>query len=226
MVKNNVWRNNQCAFFIMNQITDKMDVRGVASLTDEELLTLVVEDEAKAHTLLGACGSLVALAHEEAARLRMIGGLGKQRARRLQAAVELGRRVAMGEGSDAKAVISSSDDVVRLMRPLLEHLKYEECWALYLTSSNRVIEQQRISQGGVQGTVVDHKLIVKRALELLATRLVLVHNHPSEAASPSEADRRLTRRLKEAAGLFDIQLLDHLIIAREGDYSFKREGLL
>ena len=78
----------------------------------------------------------------------------------------------------------------------------------------------------MQGTVVDHKLIVKRALELLATRLVLVHNHPSEAASPSEADRRLTRRLKEAAGLFDIQLLDHLIIAREGDYSFKREGLL
>ena len=73
---------------------------------------------------------------------------------------------------------------------------------------------------------MDHKLIVKRALELLSTRLVLVHNHPSGAAEASEADRRLTRRLKEAAALFDIRLLDHLIIAREGDFSFKRGGLL
>ena len=210
----------------MNQITDKMDVRGVASLTDEELVALIVEDEAKAHTLLGACGSLVALAHEEAARLRMIGGLGKQRARRLQAAVELGRRVAMNEGSDAKTVISSSDDVVRLMRGQLESISHEECWVLYLTSSNRLIERQRVSQGGVQATVVDHRLIVKRALELLSTQIIMVHNHPSGAASPSEADKVLTRKVAEAAALFDIKLLDHIIISKEGSFSFRRESLL
>ena len=210
----------------MNTITDKLDVRGVASLTDEELVALLVEDEPMAHALLEQCGSLAAMAREDRARLRMIGGLGIQRARRLQAAIELGRRVVVSEQGEARSVISSSEDIVRRMRPQLEGLKHEECWAIYLTSSNRVIEQQRISQGGVHGTVVDHKLVVKRALELLASKFILVHNHPSEAAIPSEADRRLTRRLKEAAALFDIRLLDHLIIAREGDYSFKREGLL
>lgn len=209
----------------MNHITDKLEVRGVHSLTDEELVALLVEDESVAHALLERCGSLVALAQEERARLRVIGGLGLQRARRLQVAVELGRRVAAAEVV-SREVISSSDDVVRLMRPRLEGLRYEECWVVYLTTSNRVIECQKVSQGGVQGTVVDHKLIVKRALELLSTRLILVHNHPSGAAEASEADRRLTRQLKEAAALFDIRLLDHLILAREGDYSFKRNGLL
>lgn len=210
----------------MQTILDKMDARGVASLTDEELVALLVEDEQMAHALLTTCGSLAGVAREERARLRMIGGLGQQRARRLMAAVELGRRVAASEGEEPQPVIRTSDDVVRLVRPAMEGLKYEECRALYLTSSNRVIEQQRISQGGVQGTIVDHRLIIKRALELLATKLVLVHNHPSGAAEPSEADRRLTRRLKEAAALFDIHLVDHLIVAREGDFSFKREGML
>lgn len=210
----------------MNHITDKMDARGVQALSDEELLSLLVEDEAVARELLAACGSIANLAREERARLRMVGGLGQSRARRLQVAIELGRRVVVAEGDSAAEVITSSEDILRIMRPRLDGLKYEECWALYLTNSNRLIECQKVSQGGVQGTVVDHKLIVKRALELLSTRLVLVHNHPSGTADASEADRRLTRRLKEAAALFDIRLLDHLIVAREGDFSFKRAGLL
>ena len=97
---------------------------------------------------------------------------------------------------------------------------------LYLTSSNRIVERQRVSQGGVQGTVVDHRLIIKRALELLATQLIMVHNHPSGAAEPSPQDKVLTERIARAAALFDIRLLDHLIISREGDFSFLREGLL
>lgn len=209
----------------MNDLIDKLDARGVASLTDEELVAVVIDDKPVAHALMQEYSSLASLAHEERARLRMVGGMGRHRARRLQAAIELGRRAAASECIPAE-VITSSDDIVRLMRPTLEGLKYEECWAIYLTASNRIIEQQRISQGGVQGTVVDHKLVVKRALELLATRLILIHNHPSGAAKPSEADRLLTKRLKEAAQLFDIRLLDHLIIAREGDFSFKRDGLL
>ena len=98
--------------------------------------------------------------------------------------------------------------------------------AVYLTSSNSIIERQRISQGGVQGTVVDHRLVVKRALELLATQLVLIHNHPSGAAAPSPQDKVLTERVAQAAALFDIRLLDHIIIAREGDFSFLRAGLV
>lgn len=209
----------------MNRLLEQMELRGVRSLSDQELLTLLVGDESLAERLMAECGSLTRLAAEELSRLRMVGGLGMQRARLIRLAAELGRRVAEAQ-HDAAPVVSSSEDVVALMRPQLECLPYEECWALYLTSSNRLIERQRISQGGVQGTVVDHRLVVKRALELLSTKLILVHNHPSGAAEPSAADRQLTERLKEAAALFDIRLLDHLIVAREGDFSFKRAGLL
>ena len=200
----------------MKTITDKMTARGVESLSDAELLAVLTDDEQTAGALLAACGGALArIASEDAARLRMVGGLGLRRARLLLAAAEFGRRVA-----------ASSDDVVALFRPQLETLAYEECWAVYLTSSNRIIERQRISQGGVQGTVVDHRLVVKRALELLATQLVLIHNHPSGAAAPSPQDKVLTERVAQAAALFDIRLLDHIIIAREGDFSFLRAGLV
>lgn len=203
-----------------------MATRGAASLSDEELLALLTDDRLTARALVEAFdGSLARLAAADAARLRMVGGLGLRRARRLQAVAELGRRIAQAEAAGAE-VIATSDDVVRLFRPQLELLAYEECWALYLTSSNRIIERQRVSQGGVQGTVVDHRLVIKRALELLATQIVLIHNHPSGAAEASPQDRTLTERIARAAALFDIRLLDHIIIAREGDYSFLRAGLL
>ena len=202
-----------------------MEVRGVASLTDGELLSLLLGDEALAMRVLDHYGSLAAMADEEESRLRMVGGLGLKKARLLQMVAEAGRRMAQSQ-QEACQTISSSDDVVQLMRPQLESLAHEECWAIYLTTSNRIIERQRISQGGIQATVVDHRLVVKRALELLSTRIILVHNHPSGAAVPSGQDQQLTRRLKEAAALFDIQLLDHLIIAREGNYSFKQHGHL
>lgn len=114
----------------------------------------------------------------------------------------------------------------RLFRPQLEQLPHEECWAVYLTASNRIIERQRVSQGGVTGTVVDHRIVVKRALELLATQLILIHNHPSGTAEASPQDRALTERIARAAALFDIRLLDHIVIARGGDFSFLRAGLL
>lgn len=210
----------------MNPLIDKLDARGVEALADGELLALLLGDEGLAQQLLDCYrGSLAAIADEDRSRLRMVGGLGLQRARLLQVAAEFGRRIARST-PEQSVIIESSDDVVQLMRPQLETLPHEECWVLYLTTSNRIIERQRISQGGIQGTVVDHRLVVKRALELLATRLIVVHNHPSGAAVPSGPDRQITTQLKAAAGLFDIQLLDHLIIAREGSYSFKQHGLL
>lgn len=210
----------------MQPLYDKALSRGIASLSDEELLTLLVEEPGVAASVLRSCGgSLASVAAEEPARLRMVGGLGRNRALRLLAAAEFGRRVAESRAGEAD-VIATSDDVVHLFRPKLQRLDHEECWVLYLTSSNRIVERQRVSQGGVQGTVVDHRLIIKRALELLATQLIMVHNHPSGAAEPSPQDKVLTERIARAAALFDIRLLDHLIISREGDFSFLREGLL
>ena len=216
----------------MKNLHNKLLSRGAASLSDAELLAMLVESSGDARDpqqiaegLLRECGSLQGVARSELGRLRMVEGIGMRRAERLVVAAEIGRRVAMTSNAEVVS-ISTDADVVRLMRGQLENISHEECWVLYLTSSNRLIERQRVSQGGVQATVVDHRLIVKRALELLSTQIIMVHNHPSGAASPSEADKVLTRKVAEAAALFDIKLLDHIIISKEGSFSFRRESLL
>ena len=216
----------------MKNLHNKLLSRGAASLSDAELLAMLVESSGDARDpqqiadgLLRECGSLQGVARSELGRLRMVEGIGMRRAERFVVAAEIGRRVAMTSIAEVVS-ISTDADVVRLMRGQLESISHEECWVLYLTSSNRLIERQRVSQGGVQATVVDHRLIVKRALELLSTQIIMVHNHPSGAASPSEADKVLTRKVAEAAALFDIKLLDHIIISKEGSFSFRRESLL
>ncbi len=210
----------------MKNIVDKLQSRGAGALTDTELLALLIEDEELAEPLLTACGGTASsLAETRTERLRMIEGLGLRRAQRIAAAMELGRRAA-AEKADKIDQIRTSADVAALFRPQMEALTHEECWAVYLTSSNRIIERKLVSQGGVQGTVVDYRLVVKWALELLATQLILVHNHPSGAAEPSPQDKVLTERVASAAALFDIRLLDHLIISRFGHFSFMEAGLI
>lgn len=212
---------------------EKIASRGISTLSDAELLALVIGEgrtaqspRQQAEGLLAAYGgNLARLCREDMARLRMVAGLGLRRAERLMAAAELGRRIRISEGA-AVTAIANSDDVRQLFAPVLEGLDHEECWVLFLTSSNRILGRQRVSQGGVQKTVVDHRLIVKRALELLATQMILVHNHPSGSAVPSQEDVLLTRRIASAAELFDIVLLDHVIISREGDFSFRQAQLL
>ena len=217
----------------MKNIIDKATSRGAESLTDEELVAVAIaegvdDDGAKGvaeELMQGVGSSLVGLTRVELPRLRMVAGLGRLRALRLKASVELGRRVAMAD-VDACETITSDSDVVRIMEPMLGVLKHEECWALYLASSGRVIEHMRISQGGVQATVVDCKLIIKRAIELLASQIVLVHNHPSGSVEPSHQDIELTERVAEASKLFDIRLLDHVIIAHGAHYSFRANGII
>lgn len=216
----------------MDAIRNKLMTRGERALTDAELLSLVVDDGgtredavALGERIIAECGSVANVGSMELSRLRMVEGVGLKRAGRIVAAAELGRRLAALQ-VESVATIHSSVDAVKIFRPLFEGLQHEECWVVYLTNSNRVIEHQRVSQGGVQGTVVDHRLIAKRALELLATQVVMAHNHPSGSAEPSSQDKSLTRRISEALALFDIRLLDHLIIAQSGEYSFRQEGLL
>ena len=217
----------------MHAICDKVQLMGAQSLSDAELLAVVLDDGAVAEPAeLGRRvaeafgGSLAGLARAETARLRMVAGVGLKRAVRLAAAVELGRRAAAADARAEVAFVTTSDDVIRLFRPQLEALPHEECWALFLSASNRIVERRRISQGGVQGTVVDHRLVVKRALELLATQMILVHNHPSGTAEPSVQDKVMTKKIADAAALFDIRLLDHIVIARSGEFSFLKNGLL
>jgi DNA repair protein RadC len=105
-------------------------------------------------------------------------------------------------------------------------IPHEEFWILLLNRANRVIRKHKISLGGVHGTVADPKIIFKTALEELASGIIVAHNHPSGNLTPSQQDIDLTRKLKEAGKLLEIQLLDHLIVAGKQYYSFADEGLL
>lgn len=204
--------------------------RGAEALSDEQLLGLVLlrageESQPLAERLIASAGSLSALARMPFHELRQLEGLGVERAVRLQAAVELGQRLLISEGEQT-TIIHDRNDVVTLFAPLIGRLGHEEMWVLYLASSNRIIERRRISIGGSTGLTTDCKLIIRRALDLVANSIIVVHNHPSGVAEPSEADKEFTQRLQSAAALFDIVLLDHIILSSGESYSFRSSQLL
>ena len=197
---------------------------GADRLSDTELVAALLNDAALAERVVGN-KPLSALPMEDISRLRMIAGMGLSKATKLMAALEFGRRIAKSNADKYDYILSSSD-AIRALRPIFDGLQHEECWVLFMTSSSRVVERLKISQGGVQATVVDNRLIFKRALELLASRMLIAHNHPSGSAEPSKADIALTNRIRAAAELFEIQLIDHIIISATDSYSFKSHNLL
>lgn len=211
-------------------IREKLIVSGADKLSDAELLAVIIREgtetvsavELAERILAEFDGSLTELAAADVQRIRRAAGCGTVRAVSITAAAELTRRI-VADKARRVDTISSKDDVVKIFFPLAD-LRHEEFWALYLTSGGRVIDRVRLSQGGVAGTVVDHKLVVKRAVELLASSLILVHNHPSGVARPSREDAAITETVRAAAALFDINVIDHVIISRSGSYSFSENG--
>ena len=213
-------------------IRDKIATRGIASLDDAELLAVVMGEDTSspaaadsARSLLERYPTLSEISREETARLRMVAGLGLKRAERIAAATEFGQRLRSAE-ADSIRTVESSDDIRRIFTPILGNLRHEESWAVYLTASNRIIDRCRIGQGGVRETVMDQRLVVKRALELLATRIIIVHNHPSGNPSPSRDDDRLTERVAGAARTLDLQFVDHVVLADGAYFSYADEGRL
>lgn len=208
------------------EVRERLVARGAESLTDAELLSLVLppkrgeESIAVAERLIESVGSIAAIAHSSLGELRQMESLGAERAARVVAAMELGRRALVAEGAEV-TTIRDYNDIVKLFGPLLGGLNHEEMWVLYLSSSNRIIERRRISIGGLSSLTTDCRLIIRHALSLVAASIIVVHNHPSGVASPSHEDEEFTRRLREAAELFDIALLDHIIVARDDSYSFR-----
>ena len=170
-----------------------------------------------------AKGNLSLLAKLQIKDLLSIMGIGNAKAITLMTALELGRRRRLSEVID-RFKISSSLDVFELMKPLLEDLLVEQFWTLYLNNSNKVLSKLKISEGGMTGTVVDIRLILKHALELNATSIVLSHNHPSGILIPSEADIKVTGKIKKAAEFMDIKVLDHIIITDQSYFSFVDQG--
>jgi len=207
--------------------------KGPSSLSDAELLAILIGSGTRNNSALDLARELLAMAGNSlgqlgklsAGEIRKIKGLGEAKAVIIAAALELGRRRKIAEAVE-NPQIRSSTDVFNIISPVMEDLPHEEFWILFLNRANRVTERMKISQGGISGTVTDVRIIMKKAIETLASGLVICHNHPSGNNSPSDSDIRITQKIKEAGALMDIQLLDHLIIAGKDYYSFADNGAL
>jgi len=212
---------------------EKLLTKGTRSLSEAELLAILIGSgnskesavELSRRILMAVNNDLSALSKKDASYLLKFRGIGEAKAVNIMAALELGRR-RKENGAAVKTVITNSNDAANYFRPLLEDLPHEEFWVLLLNRSNTVIDKFMVSQGGVTGTVIDVKLILKFALEKLACSLILCHNHPSGNVLASEADKKVTQKIKDAAEMMEISVLDHVIIAHDQYLSFADEGLL
>jgi len=210
---------------------EKMERKGAGSLSDAELIAILLRvgnaNETAvevAQRLLGQVNnSLNELARLSLLQITKVKGIGKTKAVTILAALELGRRRKV-EGINNREQIFSSRSVIELFQPMLADLPHEEFWVLLLNKSNRIIERVKVSQGGVGGTMVDPKLVLKNAVERLASAIIVIHNHPSGNPKPSDKDIALTEKLKNASSYFDITLLDHVIITDGECYSFADNG--
>ncbi len=212
---------------------EKLLAKGLKSLSDAELIAILIGSGQKNESAVELGKKVLNLAKNNLNELgklsvkdfKNIKGIGNARAIGLIAALELGRRRNKTEIL-SKPKISSSNDAYTYFQPYVEDLSYEEFWVIYLNRSNRIIDQKKISQGGVAGTVIDIKIILKHAIENLASSIIICHNHPSGNLQPSDSDSKITTKLKEAASFHDLQLLDHLIIGEKEYFSFADEGIL
>jgi len=212
---------------------EKLILKGKSALSDAELVaillgsgttTLSAVDLAKI-VLQSANNNLHELARLTVKDLTKIKGIGEAKAITIVAALELGRR-RKDQEVDEKPKISSSKDAYQVIKADLLDIPHEEFWVLILNRANRVIKKHQISQGGVVGTVADPKIIYKSALDSLASGIILAHNHPSGNLTPSQADIDLTKKLREAGKMLEIQVLDHIIVAGQKYFSFADEGML
>jgi len=204
---------------------------GVENLSDAEIIAILLGSGTKNQSALDlskkllftSSNNLVELGKLKLDDLVKIKGIGRAKAIVILAALELGRRRKYA-GPLQKLQISSSRDSFRIFQPLLGDLSHEEFWVMLLNRSNRLIENICISKGGTSGTVIDTKIILNKAISRLAAAIIICHNHPSGNPDPSQADIRITEKLKSAASTMDITLLDHIIIADTRYYSFSDEG--
>jgi DNA repair protein RadC len=212
---------------------EKVLARGIQSLSDAELIALLIGSGTRKISAVDLARQIMHMAGNNLDKLgkysvtdfKKLKGIGQARAISIVAALELGRRRKLADVPES-AKITGSIEVYNLMYPILGDLAHEEFWVLILNRANKVIDKRKISQGGITGTVTDIRLILKMAIDNLATSMILCHNHPSGNLQPSDADISITQRLKESASLMDISLLDHIILAGKGYLSFADENLI
>jgi len=226
-----MYTNSIKSWSVNDRPREKFIQKGKETLSDTELIAILIRSGTRDRSALVVARDIMLLANDNLSSLAKMNindfisvkGIGNTKAITLMAALELGRRRRLSE-AEQRAVVSSSKDAYDLMKPLLEDLELEQFWVLYLNNANKVLAKLNLSKGGITATLVDVRLLLKRALELNSTGLILCHNHPSGTLRASEADCKLTEKVKVSAKLMDIQLLDHIIVTDQSYFSFADEG--
>ena len=212
---------------------EKLMLQGKEKLTDAELITILIGSGTKEESALELSKRILSsvnndinqLASLTLEKLMEFKGIGEARAINIITALELGKRRHFTQVKQ-KPMIKSSKDVFRIIHPVIGELEHEEFWVLFLNNSNKVISKQQLSKGGITATMVDVRLLFKRAVELTSVSVIVCHNHPSGKLSPSNSDKQLTAKIKKAGNTLDIKLLDHLIITQKEYFSFADNGLI
>ncbi|KDN55383.1 RadC family protein [Flavobacterium seoulense] len=211
---------------------EKLMLKGKSALSDAELIAILIGSgnrnesavDLSKRILSSVDNNLNALGKLSLQQLMNFKGIGEAKAISIIAAMELGRR-RRAEDVIELTKITSSKMVFEIMQPIIGELPHEEFWILYLNNSNKVLSKMQQSKGGITGTMVDVRLVFKTALELGATAIILCHNHPSGTLVPSDADKQITKKLKQAGESLDVKVLDHLIVTETKYYSFVDEGI-
>jgi len=212
---------------------EKLLLKGNTALSDAELLAILISSGSKNESavelakrmLKASSQNINKLARLSISDLQKFKGIGQAKAVSIVAALELGKRRRLETALEVQK-ISSSKSVFELMQPIIGDLKHEEFWVVYLNNSNNVLVKEQLSKGGLTGTLVDTRLIYKKAIEVGATGIILCHNHPSEKLTPSQSDKEITRKITAAGKVMDIAVLDHLIVTEKAYFSFADEGIL
>jgi len=213
---------------------EKLLQKGPESLSNAELLAILINTGTANKSAIDIAKDILEKSHQnllEMGRLSLsdikhIKGIGEKKAVTLMASLELGKRRQLASALERPKILSSTDSF-NLLSPYLLDKIVEEFYVIFMNAGNYLITIEPISNGGITATVVDARIIFKKALEYAGvTQLIVAHNHPSGNLIPSETDKRLTEKIKEGGKLLDIRLLDHLIIASNSFYSFSDNGLL
>jgi len=206
----------------------KLINKGCRALTDTEIIAIIIGEVNSielSRSILHHCEyNLNNLGRMQISELMSL-GLTEQKATRLISCLELGRRRMTAETPE-RIQVHCSKDVADYMRDVLTDLDHEEFWIILLNRSNKIIGRIRVSSGGIAGTVTDVKIIMRKAIDKLASGLIVCHNHPSGNTKPSEADTRITTKIKEAGLIMDVQLMDHVVISDNDYYSFADNGMI
>ncbi|MCQ4140232.1 DNA repair protein RadC [Chryseobacterium sp. EO14] len=207
--------------------------KGKSSLSDSELLAIIMGSGSRDETAIELARKILASVNNNWHQLSLLSlkdlmkfkGVGEVKAISIITALEIGRRRASQEIPE-KPVISGSDGAYQIFRNHLSDLRTEAFWAIFLNQSNRVIHLAHLTQGGINQSIVDIRVLFKTALDHFSTGIIVAHNHPSGNLKPSREDIEITQKIKEAGKVLGIQLLDHLIVTQNSYFSFSDDGLL